>query len=56
MEKEIKKKSEKSYLGVAIGLPLSNLVRDFIPQNWLWGKSNLPIDMLEESSIYYSSG
>lgn len=44
---EIKKKSEKSYLGVAIGLPLSNLVRDFIPQNWLWGKSNLPIDMLE---------
>ncbi|MBO1300406.1 MULTISPECIES: hypothetical protein [unclassified Enterococcus] len=47
MEKQIKKKSEKSYLGVAIGLPLSNLVRDFIPQNWLWGKSNLPIDMLE---------
>lgn len=47
MEKEIKKKSEKSHLGVAIGLPLSNLVRNFIPQNWPWGKSNLPIDMLE---------
>ena len=47
MEKEIRKKLEKSYLGVAIGLPLSNLVRNFIPQNWLWGKSNLPIDMLE---------
>ncbi|MDA9427845.1 hypothetical protein B834_304 [Enterococcus mundtii 1A] len=31
MEKEIKKKSEKSHLGVAIGLPLSNLVRNFIP-------------------------
>lgn len=47
MEKEIKKKSEKSHLGVAMGLPLSNLVRNFIPQNWPWGKSNLPIDMLE---------
>ncbi|MGA5591275.1 hypothetical protein ACPCF3_07725 [Enterococcus mundtii] len=31
MEKEIKKKSEKSHLGVAMGLPLSNLVRNFIP-------------------------
>ncbi|MBO0466072.1 hypothetical protein JZO73_00820 [Enterococcus plantarum] len=43
--KRTKQKSEKSYLGFALAIPLGALLRNKIPTEWLWGKSNFPIDL-----------
>lgn len=47
MEKIIKNKSEKSYLGIAIILPLGAFMREIIPKTWLWGRDNFPINILD---------
>ncbi|WP_413488492.1 hypothetical protein [Carnobacterium divergens] len=44
--KRTKQKSEKRYLGITIVIPLGILLRNKIPVEWLWGKSNIPINFL----------
>ncbi|MDT1957751.1 hypothetical protein MX629_04885 [Carnobacterium divergens] len=41
-----KEKSDKSYLGLALVIPLMALFRNTIPLDLLWGASNLPINYL----------
>lgn len=41
-----KEKSDKSYLGLALVIPLMAIFRNVIPLDLLWGASNLPISYL----------
>ncbi|MEI5993937.1 hypothetical protein [Candidatus Enterococcus mansonii] len=43
---QAKQESEKNYLGIAIAIPIGALLRNILPVEWLWGKSNLPINFL----------
>jgi hypothetical protein len=46
MKKNMKKKSERNFIGISIGLVLSAILRHSIDKSWIFGKINFPPNIL----------
>lgn len=46
VKKRIKKRSEYNFIGIAASLILGAMLRNNIPKSWIWGDTNLPINVI----------
>lgn len=46
LKKRLKKKSEYNFIGITASLILGAMLRNNIPKNWIWGDTNLPINVI----------